>query len=57
MKFLDVLLLSMALVFLVIGIDQSIKFGIQASYWAFMCSAGFLFWYQYRYKARKEGKK
>ncbi len=57
MKIVDVVLLSMALVFLVIGVDQSIKYGIQASYWAFMFSAGFLFWYQYRYKARKEGKK
>jgi len=57
MKIVDVVLLSMALVFLVIGVDQSIKYGIQASYWAFMFSAGFLFWYQYRRKARKEGKK
>jgi len=57
MKLVDVILLSMALVFLVIGIDQSIKYGIQASYWAFMFSVGFLFWYQYLYKARKEGKK
>jgi hypothetical protein len=53
MKLPDVILLSLALVFLVIGIDQSITYGIQASYWAFMFSAGFLFWYQYRYKTRK----
>lgn len=56
MKLPDVILLSLALVFLVVGIDQSIAYGVQASYWAFMFSAGFLFWYQYRYKTRNKPK-
>jgi hypothetical protein len=36
MKLLDILLIGLSIAFMVIGVDQSIAYGFQQSYWAFM---------------------
>lgn len=52
-----VLLLSLAVVFFIVGVHQSFYFGIQASYWAFML-AGFSFLgMQYLKKKEEEAEK
>jgi hypothetical protein len=38
MKLMDVVLLSLSVVFLVIGIDQIITIGLGSAYWAIMLS-------------------
>ena len=48
MKLLDVVILVLGFVCLIIGIHQSILFGIAASYWIFMFSMFLLFLYTYR---------
>jgi len=48
MKLLDVIILVCGFVCLIIGIHQSILFGIAASYWIFMFSMFLLFLYVYR---------
>lgn len=48
MKLLDVLILSLALAFSIIGIHQSMTVGIGGSYFIFMFAAGLLFWFQLR---------
>lgn len=53
MKFIDTLLFSFAILFLLIGIHQSMMVGFAASYWLFMLSFGGLMWYQIRKKNRK----
>jgi hypothetical protein len=35
------------MVFLIIGIDQTMKEGFTASYWIFSFSAGFFLWFAY----------
>jgi len=54
MKKTIVLMLAIAL--LIIGIHQSMRNGIANSYWVFMFSVGFLFYYQYlnKYVPEKE---
>jgi O-antigen ligase len=42
-----VVLLSIAVVFFIIGVHQSFYFGIQASYWAFMIAGLSFLWMQY----------
>jgi len=44
------LLLSVAVVFFIIGVHQSFYFGIQASYWAFMIAGVSFLWIQYMKK-------
>lgn len=48
MKLADVLILSLALAFSIIGIHQSMTVGIGGSYFIFMFAAGLLFWFQLR---------
>jgi hypothetical protein len=56
MKLIDVLLLGATLLFLVIGIDQSIVLGFTHGYWAFMLALAAIFFFNYRRaKRRTEG--
>lgn len=48
MKLTDVLILSLALAFSIIGVHQSMTVGIGGSYFIFMFAAGLLFWFQFR---------
>ena len=52
MNFLDVLLLSLAAVFIIIGIYEIMALGLGQAYWAIMISAISFFIYSYR-KRRK----
>ena len=54
MKLIDALSLMFSLGFLVIGLDQSIRYGFYNSYWLFMLSLGLMFLYGYRKAGRKE---
>ena len=54
MKLIDVLSLVLSFGVMIIGIDQSMSYGIANSYWLYMISLGFLFFYSYR-KAKREG--
>ncbi len=53
MKLLDTILFSIAILFMLIGIHQSMMVGFAPSYWLFMLALGFLMWYQIRKKNRK----
>ena len=57
MKLADVLILSLALAFSIIGIHQSMTVGIGGSYFIFMFAAGLLFWFQLRRNKRLEEEK
>jgi hypothetical protein len=48
MKLSSVLLLSMAVVFIIIGIYEMMALGIGNGYWAVMLSIVFFFLYMYR---------
>jgi len=48
MKLVDALSLMFSLGFMIIGLDQSIRFGIANSYWLFMISLGLLLYFGYR---------
>lgn len=48
MKLLDVIILVLGFVAFIIGIHQSMLYGIAASYWIFMFSLFLLFLYTYR---------
>jgi hypothetical protein len=48
MKLLDIALLSLAVVFLIIGIDQIMKIGFGQAYWAIMLALVFFFAYSLR---------
>jgi uncharacterized membrane-anchored protein YitT (DUF2179 family) len=48
MKLLDILLIGLSIAFLVIGVDQSIAYGFQQSYWAFMLALLPFFIFSYR---------
>ncbi len=50
MKLVDVLLLSLAAVFVIIGIYEVMTLGFGHAYWAIMLSFGFFFIYTYRKK-------
>jgi hypothetical protein len=52
MKLTDVLLLGATLLFLVIGIDQSIVLGFTHAYWAFMLALAAIFFFNYRRSRR-----
>jgi len=49
-KLSDVLLLSLAVVFLIIGINEMMTLGPSKGYWAVMLSVAFFFLYLYRKK-------
>jgi amino acid permease len=48
MKLLDVVILALAVVFLIIGIDQSITLGFASAYWALMLALILFFLYTFR---------
>jgi hypothetical protein len=48
MPLLSVILLCLSIVFLVIGIYESITFGVGEAYWSIMLSVAFFFIYTYR---------
>lgn len=48
MKLINLLLLVLAFVFLVIGIDQAMVLGFADAYWTFMLSLMLLFLYKYQ---------
>lgn len=50
MKLFDIILLSLAAAFLLIGIYEIIKFGVGQGYWSVMISVAFFFFYTYRKK-------
>jgi len=50
MKLFDVLVLSLAVAFLIIGIDQTFSMGFEKSYWAFMLALVLIFVYTLRKK-------
>lgn len=53
MKTSDIILLSLAAAFVIIGTHQTITVGITASYPIFMLSVVLLFWYKYRQIQRR----
>jgi membrane protein implicated in regulation of membrane protease activity len=50
---IDIIVLSLSVVFLIIGIHQTITVGFGQAYWLFMLSIAFLLYQQIR-KARKK---
>lgn len=48
MKFPDIIYLSMAVVFIIIGIDQVMTVGFENGYWAIMLALVFFFLYNLR---------
>jgi hypothetical protein len=54
MKLADVLLLGLTIMFLIVGIDQTVVLGFSKGYWAFMMALISFFIYNYR-KSRKQG--
>ena len=54
MKLLDIILLSLAAGFFIIGVHQLITIGLAQAYWVFMLSTVLLIWYQIRKKSQKE---
>jgi hypothetical protein len=52
MKVPDIILLSLSVVFLIIGIDQIIVLGFSHGYWAIMISLIFFFVYNLRRRKR-----
>ena len=48
MSLTNTLIIAFAIVFLIIGLHQSLLIGIQDSYWIFMLCISMLFLYKYR---------
>jgi hypothetical protein len=53
MKLADVLILSLAVVFTIIGIYEIIRFGIGSGYWSVMLAVILFFVYNYRKQSKK----
>ncbi|GAB4331472.1 MAG: hypothetical protein OHK0038_06360 [Flammeovirgaceae bacterium] len=51
---MNTILLFLAVGFLMIGIHQSMYYGIGASYWIFMIASGIVFFVQFRKKFQQE---
>jgi len=51
---IDIILFSLAFVSLIIGIDQSIRFGLVKSYWLFSISIFCLLFYNMRKQKRQQ---
>ena len=49
----DTILFSLAVVFFIIGVHQTMTWGLASSYFIFMLSLGMLFLYRYRVARRK----
>lgn len=54
LTFFDVVLFSAMIVFFVIGIHQSIYYGVSVSYWLFMLSTIAFLWLNQRLKAKRQ---
>lgn len=54
MKLIDVLLMAAVIIFLTIGVHQSISHGFAQSYWVFMLALAAWFTYGYRKNKREE---
>ena len=55
MKLADVLLLGLTIMFLIIGIDQTLILGFNHAYWAFMLALVAFFTLTYRKSRRNAG--
>jgi hypothetical protein len=53
MKLADVLILSLAVVFIIIGIYEIIRFGIGSGYWSIMLAVLMFFIFNYRKQSKK----
>jgi predicted membrane protein len=53
MKLIDVLIISLAVVFIIIGIYEMIQFGIGSGYWSVMLAVILFFVYNYRKQSKK----
>lgn len=53
MKLIDVMLLGVAFMFIIIGIDQTIVLGFSKGYWAFMLALMSFFLFNYRKSKRQ----
>jgi membrane protein implicated in regulation of membrane protease activity len=56
MKTSDIIILSVAVAFFVIGVHQLMLFGWQQAYWIFMLTVALLFWYKLRKDKREKSK-
>lgn len=52
MKLVDVIILSLAVVFIIIGMYETMRWGIGHSYWSLMLAMILFFYYNYRKKSR-----
>jgi len=53
MKLADILILSLAIVFLIIGIHQTMVLGFGKAYWALMLTLILFFWFTLRKDKKK----
>jgi hypothetical protein len=53
MKLVDVFLIGLTILFLIIGLDQSIVLGFEKGYWAFMLALVTFFVFNYRKSKRR----
>ncbi len=56
MKLPDIIILSLAVAFLIMGIHQVMTVGFQQNYYIFMLAIGMLMWFQLRRIKAKENK-
>lgn len=54
MRLIDSVLLSLSVVFFIIGVHQVMTLGIAYAYWILMLSIILLFWYRIRKKNQKQ---
>jgi hypothetical protein len=54
MKLIDVLILSLAVVFIIIGIHQTMTVGFMSAYWAIMLSMILLFIFNLRKRKQQQ---
>lgn len=54
MKLLDTLLLSLSVVFIIIGIYETMQYGLGHAYWSVMLSVVLFFAYGYRKSQKKK---
>jgi hypothetical protein len=52
LKLMDVILLSLSIVFLIVGIDQIVTIGFTSGYWSMMLALIFFFVYNLRRRKR-----
>jgi len=54
MKIQDTIILSLSVALFLMGVHQTIKFGIMYSYWLMMLSVALLLWYNLRRQKNKK---